>query len=46
MKKKNYKTTFCWYDSNIKKESVTRTNLDKHSNFILSEADIKKQKPM
>lgn len=35
MKKKNYKTTFCWYDSNIKKESVTRTNLDKHSNFII-----------
>ncbi|CDE10293.1 unknown [Clostridium sp. CAG:354] len=40
-KKEKYEPTFCWYNSNLEKEPVTRTNLAKHSNFILSEVDIK-----
>lgn len=39
-KKEKYEPTFCWYNSNLEKEPVTRTNLAKHCNLLISEKPI------
>ncbi len=43
-KKKKYENAIYWCNSNFEKETVTKSNLAKHCNFILSEADIKHRK--